>query len=64
MESCSSAATLAYAARRPVAVFGEGSFHARQDDIDTDYRALAGRDFLILRKGAAAVDDLAPISSR
>lgn len=60
MESYSSAATLAYAARRPVAVFGEGSFHARQDDIDTDYRALAGRDFLILRKGAAAVDDLAP----
>lgn len=51
MESYSAAATLAYATQRPVAVVGGGSFHARQDDFDTDYRALAGHDFLILRRG-------------
>lgn len=50
MESYSSAATLAYAAERPVSVFGDGSFHGRQDDFDTDMRQLDGRDFLILRK--------------
>lgn len=48
----SPAATLAYAAQRPVAVFGEGSFHARQDDLMTDWRAHDGRNVLILRKSA------------
>ena len=52
MESYSSAATLAYATARPVIVFGEGSFHARQDDLDTDLRALDGRDLLLLAKTA------------
>lgn len=60
MESYSSGATLAYAVRRPVAIFGEGSFHARQDDLDTDYRALDGREFLILRKELSQAEDLKP----
>jgi len=34
-------------------VFGEGSYHGRQDDIDTDFRALDGRDILILTKTAS-----------
>lgn len=55
----SSAATLAYAARRPFAVFGEGSFHARQDDFITDWRAQDGRNVLILRKSAPTPADYA-----
>lgn len=46
----SSAALAAYAAKRPVVVFGEGSGHARHDDILTDFRKLDGRDFAILLK--------------
>jgi hypothetical protein len=60
MESYSSAATLAYNLRWPVVVFGPGGVHARQDDLDTDFRAFAGRDMLILRKSAPSVDDYAP----
>ncbi len=60
MESYSSGATLSYAVQRPVAIFGEGSFHARQDDFDTDWRTLDGRDFLVLRKGDSDGADLAP----
>ena len=33
-------------------VFGEGSHYARQDDMITDFRQLAGRDILILKKSA------------
>ena len=51
-DSYASAALLEYHARRPVAVFGRGTSHARQDDIDTDWRALAGKDLLILRRQA------------
>ncbi|HEX5803735.1 MAG TPA: glycosyltransferase family 39 protein [Azospira sp.] len=60
MESYSSAATLAYAAGRPVAVFGNGSFHGRQDDFDTDFSALDGRDFLLLRKESVRAESYAP----
>ena len=48
----SPAATLAYAAQRPFAVFGEGSLHARQDDATTDWRAQDGRKILVLQKSA------------
>ena len=57
--SYSSSATLAYNANRPFAVFGEGSFHARQDDFLTDWRAQDGRNVLILQKGARNVPDAA-----
>lgn len=49
-DSYAAAALLAYHARHPVAVFGRGTSHARQDDIATDWRALAGRDLVILRR--------------
>ena len=52
MDGYSPAATLAYQAQRPFAVFGEGSFHARQDDFLTDWRTQDGRNVLILRKSA------------
>ena len=42
-------------------VFGTGSFHARQDDLDTDFRRLAGQDILILAKPGRP-QDLAPLS--
>ncbi len=64
MESYSSAATLAYAVNRPVLVFGDGSFHGRQDDFDTDFRALAGRDFLLLRKETVRPETYAPFFER
>lgn len=50
MEGYSPAATMAYKAQRPFAVFGEGSFYARQDDFETDWRAQDGRNVLILSK--------------
>lgn len=49
-DSYSSAAVLAYHARRKVPVFGTGSSHARHDDILTDWRQYQGRDLLILRR--------------
>lgn len=64
MESYSSAATLAYALQRPVVVFGDGSFHGRQDDFDTDFRPLDGRDFLILRKESVREETYAPFFER
>lgn len=60
MESYSAAATLAYNAARPFAVFGEGSFHARQDDFLTDWRAQDGRNVLILRKSETDAAAYAP----
>ncbi len=59
MEGYSPAATLAYNANRPFAVFGEGSIYARQDDFITDWRAQDGRNVLILRKNEPRPDDYA-----
>ncbi len=56
----SNAVTLGYDARRYFLVFGEASSHARHDDILTDFRALAGRNILILRKTAPAADEYSP----
>ncbi|MQY50601.1 ArnT family glycosyltransferase [Rhodocyclus gracilis] len=60
----SPAATLAYHARRPFAVFGEGSYHARQDDFLTDWRVHDGGRVLILRKSEPAADEYAPYFER
>ncbi len=57
MEGYSPAATLAYNANRPFAVFGEGSLYARQDDFITDWRAQHGRNVLILRKSEPRWED-------
>jgi hypothetical protein len=48
----SNAVTFGYNARRRFIVFGEASSHARHDDILTDFRKLAGRNILVLRKSA------------
>jgi len=59
-DSYASAALLAYHARRPVPVFGTGTSHARQDDINTDWRAFAGKDLLILRREPPLPQDYRP----
>ena len=48
----SNAVTFGYNARRYFLVFGEASSHARHDDILTDFRTLADKNILILRKSA------------
>jgi hypothetical protein len=60
MESYSSAATMTYQARRPFLVFGRGSFHGRQDDFLTDWRAQDGRNILILRRNPPDADKYLP----
>ena len=59
-DSYASAALLAYHARRPVPVFGRGTSHARQSDIDTDWRTYAGKDLLVLRREPPLVQDYQP----
>ena len=60
MESYSAAAFMAYQSGRPVAVFGNGSTFARQDDVETDWRAQNERDILILRTRPPEGDDYLP----
>ena len=50
MDGYSNAVTLGYNLRRHVLVFGEGSSHARHDDILTDFRLLKDSNILVLRK--------------
>jgi 4-amino-4-deoxy-L-arabinose transferase-like glycosyltransferase len=47
-DSYTESALLSYAARQPIMVFGEGSHHARQDDMLTDFRRLDGKNILIV----------------
>lgn len=56
----SPAVTMSYAFGRRLVVFGPGSSHARHDDILTDFRVLAGRDFLIVRKDPYRADEYEP----
>lgn len=46
----SPSATISYHYSKEFFVFGEGGLHARQDDINTDFRPFNGRDILILSK--------------
>ena len=64
MEGYSLAATLAYNAQRQVAVFGEGSLYARQDDFITDWRAHDDRHVLILSKSKPAPGEYAAFFER
>ena len=57
MDGYSNAVTLGYNLRQYVVVFGEASSHARHDDLVTDFRALGGRNFLVLRKSEPNLDD-------
>jgi hypothetical protein len=59
-DSYASAALLEYHARQPVAVFGRSTSHARQDDIDTDWRKLDGKDIVVLRREAPPPQEYQP----
>ena len=59
-DSYASSALLSYHARRAVPMFGSGTAHARQDDIDTDWRAYAGKDFVVLKREAPLPQDYRP----
>ncbi|MCL1888932.1 MAG: hypothetical protein FWF99_00305 [Desulfovibrionaceae bacterium] len=58
--SYADAAILEFAGERRVIVFGQGSHHARHDDLLTDFRALAGGNILILRKSPYSLEQYAP----
>ena len=47
--SYTDAAVLSYFEKQHVIQFGEGSYHARQDDMLTDYRELDGKNILIVK---------------
>ena len=56
----SAAVTESYYRGKYVFVFGEASSHARHDDIATDFRELAGKNILILRKSPPTDADYKP----
>lgn len=58
--SYSSAAVISYHSGSEYFIFGEGSFHARQDDILTDFRKFNGRNILTLRKSKPDMNDYTP----
>ncbi len=60
----SPAVTAAYASGRYFFVFGTASSHARQDDILTDFRTLAGKNILVLRKSPPNPGDYEPYFAR
>jgi len=56
----SPAVTASYASGKYFFVFGSASSHARHDDILTDFRTLAGKNILVLRKNPPNPGDYAP----
>jgi hypothetical protein len=62
--SYSSAAVISYHSGSNFFVFGEGSFHARQDDILTDFKQFEGRNILTLRKSIPDMADYTPYFKR
>lgn len=52
------ASLLSFESGRHVVVFGEGSHYARQDDLWTDWRELAGRDLLLVAKRPVPPEEL------
>ena len=60
----SPAVTIGYALGEHVLVFGPGTSHARHDDILTDFRALDGRDILIVRRKDVSAAEYEPYFDR
>jgi len=59
-DSYASAALLEYRSHQLVPVFGRGTSHARQSDIDTDWRAQAGKDIVVLKREPPLPQDYRP----
>ena len=62
-DSYASSALLSFHARRQVPVFGRGVPNARQDDLDTDWRAYAGKDLVVLKRDPPLPQDFQPYFS-
>lgn len=60
----SPAVTASYASGRYFFVFGTASSHGRHDDILTDFRKLAGKNILVLRKNPPNPEEYAPYFAR
>jgi hypothetical protein len=58
------AAIISYHYGKNFFVFGEGSLHARQDDMVTDFRQFAGRNILIVKKSAPDMSQYQPFFNR
>ena len=58
------AAIISYHYGKDFFVFGEGSYHARQDDMVTDFRQFSGRNILIVKKSAPDLTQYAPYFER
>jgi hypothetical protein len=56
----SPAVTASYYSGKYFFVFGAGSSYARQDDLQTDFRRLDGKDILVLRKNAPEEREYSP----
>ncbi len=56
----STSALMSWHAGQEYFVFGPGSKHARQDDMTTDFRALAGRNILVFDKSPTPLTQYAP----
>jgi len=59
-DSYAAGALFSYYAKEHVPIFGPGTSHARQDDLDTDWRALNGKDLLVLRRQPPAPAEYQP----
>ena len=62
--SYAGAGEMAYYAKRPVGVFGQGSFHAREDDKHTRFDRLDGADFLIFQSSDRPLGEYTPYFDR
>lgn len=60
----SNAAVISYHYGKEFFVYGEGSRHARQDDMNTDYRQMAGRNILTIDKSPPELQKYTPYFSR
>jgi len=58
--SYSTSAIIAYHYGKDFFVFGDGSRHARQDDMNTDFRQYGGRNMLIMLKSAPELMEYVP----
>ncbi|BBO99791.1 ArnT family glycosyltransferase [Sulfuriferula nivalis] len=60
VDDYSNAAVIAYHANKEFFVFGAGSQHARQDDMNTDFRTMAGRNILTVDKSQPDLSKYTP----
>jgi hypothetical protein len=63
-DAYSPTATMSYYYGSRFIVFGEDGYHARHDDILTDFREYEGRNILILRKSEPVMQDYTPYFER